>query len=147
MARPSRAELMRRLFPELGRTGTGGETEAAIAINTRACEAILADQIKLFDSFFERYGLGALVIKLAGTDRDSYYIPLESFCEDLLAAEGAGDFQTSGFLRDLISQLKTADVARFALILLIDNSRASLQMVPREYPARAVQELQESHTV
>jgi hypothetical protein len=138
---------MRRLFPELGSTGTGGETEAAIAINTRACEAILADQIQLFDSFMERQGLGALVIRLAGKERDSYYVPLEGFCEDLLAAETAGDIQNSGFLRDVISRIKMTDTNNYALILLIDNSQASLLPVPREYPARGVQELQEAHTL
>jgi len=147
MARPSRPELMRRLFPELGSTGSGGETEAAIAINTRACEAILADQIQLFDSFMERYGLGALVIKLAGQERDAYYVTLESFCEDLLAAEAAGDIHNSGFLRDLISRIKVTDTTHNALFLLIDNSQASLLVVPREYPARAIQELQEVHTL
>jgi hypothetical protein len=147
MARPSRTELMRRLFPELGRTCTGGETEAAIAINTRACEAILADQIKLFDSFMERYGLGALVIKLASKDRDSYYVTLDSFCEDLLAAEAASDIHNSGFLRDVISRIKVTDTTGNALFLLIDNSQASLLAVPREYPAKAIQQLQESHTL
>lgn len=147
MARPSRVDLMRRLFPELGSTGTGGETEAAIAINTRACEAILADQIQLFDSFLERHGPGALVLKLAGGGRDAYYTPLESFCEDLLAAEAAGDIHNSRFLRDVISRIRVTDTEHNALFLLIDRSQANLLVVPREYPARVIQELQESHTL
>lgn len=147
MARPSRVELMRRFFHELGRTGSGGETEAAIEINTRACEAILSDQIQLFDQFHREQGDGALVIRLTGGERSACYVPLEGFCEDLLAAEQAQDFKTSGFLRDVIRTIKTIDVKDKALILLIDKSQASLLPIPREYPARAIQELQEANVL
>jgi hypothetical protein len=145
MARPSRVELMRRFFHELGQTGTGGETEAAIAINTRACEAILADQIQLFDKFHAEQGDGALVIRLSGGERTAHYVPLDAFCEDLLAAEQAQDFQSSGFLGDVIRVVKTTDTSRSALVLLIDNSQASLLPIPRDHPARAIQELQEAN--
>jgi hypothetical protein len=145
MARPSRVELMRRFFHELGQTGTGGETEAAIEINTRACEAILADQIQLFDKFHAEQGDGALVIRLAGGERTAHYVPLDGFCEDLLAAEQSQDFKTSGFLREVIRVIKTTDTERSALVLLIDNSQASLLPIPRDYPARAIQELQEAN--
>jgi hypothetical protein len=147
MTRPSRVELMRRFFHELGQTGTGGETEAAIEINTRACEAILADQIQLFDKFHAQQGDGALVIRLAGDERTAYYVPLEGFCEDLLAAEQSQDFKGSGFLREVIRAIKTTNTQDSALILLIDKSQASLLPVPRVYPARAIQELQESNVL
>lgn len=145
MARPSRVELMRRFFHELGQTGTGGETEAAIEINTRACEAILADQINLFDQFRSEQGDGALVIRLAGKERTAYYVPLEGFCEDLLIAERSQDFQNSGFLKEIIRAIKAADPQREALVLLIDNSQASLMPIPRDHPARAIKELQEAN--
>jgi hypothetical protein len=136
---------MRRFFHELGQTGTGGETEAAIQINTRACEAILADQIQLFDQFRAEQGDGALVIRLAGGERSAYYVPLEGFCEDLLAAEESEDFTASSFLKEVIRAIKTTDTERSALILLIDKSQASLLPIPREYPAQAIQELQEAN--
>jgi hypothetical protein len=145
MARPSRVEMMRRFFHELGQIAPGGETEAAVQINTRACEAILADQIQLFDKFHADQGDGVLVIRLAGGERTAYYVPLEGFCEDLLVAEQSQDFRGSSFLKDVIRTIKTTNTTQSALVLLIDNSQASLLPIPRDYPARAIQELQEAH--
>ena len=147
MARPSRVELMRRFFPELGDTGSAGDTQAAIGLNTRACEAILADQIRLFDQMRERFGDGALCLKLAGGDRESFYTPLEAFCEDLLTAEGAGDFGMSAMLADIVRVIKTTNFEQQVLVLLIDNSRATLLPLGREYPARSIQAMQEEFTV
>lgn len=147
MSRPSRIELMRRFFPELGRTGTTGETEAAIELNTRACEAILADQIRLFDEFHATHGDGALVLKLADGDRNSFYATLDDFCVDLTTAERNCDFSSSSFLKEVIRVIKTTDIATHALVLLIDNSQVSVLPIPREYPARAIQALQEEHAV
>lgn len=138
---------MRRFFPELGQTGSSGETEAAIQLNTRACEAILADQIELFDRFYGEQGAGTLCIKLADGDRESFYVPLEAFCEDLLTAESTADIGTSALLRDVIRSIKTADFQKHILVLLIDNSRASLLPVSREYPAKAIQAMQEEFTI
>jgi hypothetical protein len=47
----------------------------------------------------------------------------------------------------VISRIRVTDTEHNALFLLIDKSQASLLVVPREYPARAIQELQESHTL
>lgn len=147
MARPSRIELMRRFFPELGTTGTSGETEAAIQLNTRACEAILADQIELFDRFYEQQGAGVLCLKLADGDRQSFYVTLEAFCEDLLIAESSADTGSASLLREVIRSIKTTDFKQQILVLLIDNSRASLLPLSREYPAKAIQAMQEEFTV
>lgn len=147
MPRPSRIDLMKRFFPELGRAGTSGDTEAAIGLNTRACEAILADQIQLFDQFRAERGPGALCLKLADGDRASFYVTLDDFCADLLTAEQVGDLDTSAMLKDVIRAVKTTNLDQQVLILLIDNSRASLLPLPREYPARAIQAMQEEFTV
>lgn len=147
MARPNRDELIRKFFPDLGKTGTGGETEAAIELNTRSCEVILADLIGRFDQFYEDYGRGALVLKLAGGDISSFYITLEGFCEDLLTAEANGDRDNRAFLREAISAVKAIDPTEKVLFLLIDNSRASLLPIPREYPARGIRALQEEATL
>lgn len=147
MPRPSRVELMRRFFPELGQTGSRGETKAAVELNTRACEAVLADQIELFDKFHRERGAGALCLKLAGGDRASHYVPLDDFCQDLLTADAAGDAAMAGTLKGIIRAIKTNDFTQQILILLIDNSSASLLPVPREYPARAIQALQEEFAV
>ena len=147
MARPSRVELMRRFFPELGETGSAGDTEAVIGVNTRACEAILADQIRLFDKMRGSFGDGALCLKLAGGDRESFYTPLEAFCEDLLTAEGAGDSAMATMLADIIRVIKTTNFQQQVLVLLIDNSRATLLPLGREYPASSIQAMQEEFTI
>lgn len=146
MARPSRIELMHRFFPELGETGSRAETKAAIELNTRACEAVLADQIELFDGFFREQGPGALCLKLADGDRASHYVTVDDFCADLLTADAIGDVGTANTLKDVISAIKQNDFDARILILLIDNSQASLLPIPREYPARAIQALQEEFT-
>ena len=138
---------MRRFFPELGETGSAGDTEAVIGVNTRACEAILADQIRLFDQMRGSFGDGALCLKLAGGDRESFYTPLEAFCEDLLTAEGAGDSAMATMLADIIRVIKTTNFQQQVLVLLIDNSRATLLPLGREYRASSIQAMQEEFTI
>lgn len=145
--RPSRPELMMRFFPELGQTLTKGDTEAAIEINTRACEAILADQIKLCDEFHQSHGPGVLVLKLAGGDRSSHYTPLADWCTDLSAAESVGDVAASAFLKEIIRSIQANNFDQRVLILLADNSSARLLPIPRDYPARAIQDLQKQFTI
>lgn len=136
-----------RFFPELGETLTKADTQAAIEINTRASEAILADQIRLFDEFYATQGPGVLVLKLAGGDRHSHYVPLDDWCADLSAAEQGGDQQQSSFLKETIRSIQTNNYGQRILVLLVDNSSARLLPIPREYPARAVQALQEEFTI
>ena len=147
MARPDRSELIRKFFPELGKTGTGGETQASIELNTRACEAVLADLIEVFDKFHDEYGAGALVVKLTGGAHLSFYITLAGFHEDLAQAETMGDVSQITFLEETIVAIKEIDTAEKVLFLLIDNSRASLLPVPRDYPARGIKALQEEATL
>jgi hypothetical protein len=146
MARPSRIELVKRFFPELGSTGTGGETEAAIEINTRACEAILSDQIKLYDEFYEASGPGILCLKLAEGDRRSHYVTLDDLCADLLLAEGSFQPDVASFLKDAIRATKSLDQTANVLIMLMDGSKTSLLPLSRDYPAKMIQALQEEIT-
>ena len=147
MSRPDRAELVKRIFPELGQTGTAGDTEAAIEVNTRACEAILADVIELFDKFRAEFGDGALVIKLADGDRQSHYVTIEDLCRDLVTAQNLGDLDTSRMLRDMIRSAKTHDFESSVLVMLIDKSSISVLPLPRDYPANNIKELQHELTV
>jgi hypothetical protein len=147
MARPSRSELLRKFFPELGETGTGGETEAAIAINTRACEAVLADLIGLFDESFKERGAGVLSLNLALQDRGGCYVTLDELCEDLLAADAMGQNDVSTMLKDIISVVRLNNYEEQVLLLLIDRSKASLLPVPRDHPARNIQRAQEAATL
>lgn len=147
MSRPSRLEMLRKFFPELGETGTGGETEAAIAINTRACEVILADMIKKFDEGFQLHGAGVLAVNLANKDRGNQYLPLEFLCEDLLTAERLDDIAVASLLRDVISRVKLTNFEEYVLVLMSDKSRTSLLPLPRIEPARGVQRAQEEATI
>jgi hypothetical protein len=147
MSRPDRAELVKRFFPELGETGTAGETEAAIEINTRACEAILADIVELFDEFRAEQGDGALVIKLADGDRHSHYVTTEDLCRDLVSAQNLGDRQSSRLLRDTIRVAKTHDYESAVLVMLIDKTSVHVLPLPRDYPANGIKELQHQLTV
>lgn len=146
MARPSRIELMHRFFPELGQTGSKGDTSAAIEINTRACEAILADQIRIFDEFYREQGPGALCLKLADGDKRSHYATTGDFSADLMHAEGQGDTAMASALREVVKTIRGCDFSERILVLLSDNSCFSLLPVPREYPASAIKTLQEEST-
>lgn len=150
MSRPSRLELLRKFFPELGGTGAGPATEAAIAINTRACEAILADLIQAFDREFRRRGAGVLHLnlQLQGLLREkAVYVPLDDLCADLVTAERHQDFAISGMLRDVISTVKCNNYDERVLILLTDRSSSSLLPVSRDHPATCIQRAQEDATL
>lgn len=148
MPRPTRLELLRKFFPELGQTGTGGETEAAIAINTRACEVILADLIKTFDKEFLVRGPGVLCVNLAqGTLARGLFVTLDELCGDLTAAEECGHFEVSGMLRDVISTVRLNNYDERVLILKTDKSTTSLLPIPRDRPASGIQRAQEAATL
>lgn len=149
MSRPSRLELLRKFFPELGRTGTGGETEAAIAINTRACEVVLADLIKRFDAAFAVHGAGVLHLNLALRESGGRgsFVTLDDLCSDLLEAERCCDYAISDLLRDVVSVVRSTDYNQHALVLLTDRSSSSLLPIPRHEPARGIQDAQEEATL
>jgi len=149
MSRPSRLELLRKFFPELGRTAIGGETEAAIAINTRACEVILADLIKRFDEAFAIHGPGVLHLNLALQESGgrSTFVVLDDLCADLIEAERYHDYAISGMLRDVISTVGSTNYGEHVLVLLTDRSSSSLLPIPRDNPARGVQNAQEEATL
>lgn len=144
--RPSRAQLIRKFFPGLGETGTGGETDAAIEINTRSCELVLVDLIEVFDKNLKEKGPGVLCLNLISAQA-THYVPLATFCEDLLDAERDGDKETSGFLKQLIAKVRLHNFDNAILVLLADNSCQSLLAVPREYPADAIRRLQKEATI
>jgi hypothetical protein len=146
MARPSRAELIRKFFPDLGKTGSGGDTEAAIELNTRAAEAVLADLIQLFDQGLQQHGPGVLCLNLTNP-KATHYAPLSTFCEDLSDAERLQDYEMSGFLKQLIAQVRLNDFEVHALMLLADRSCQSLLPIPRSFPAERIRELQQEATL
>lgn len=146
MARPTKLELLRRFFPEvINSTGTKGDKEASLRINTAACEAVLADLITLYDKGLADRGPGALCVRLQQQAQESSYIALGDFKADLGMASRNQSTELESFLSDVISQIESINPNKAALILLLDNSSAQLFPIGREFPARSIQALMEEH--
>lgn len=146
MARPTKLELLRRFFPELiDKAGTKGDKEAAVRINTAACEAILADLITLYDKGLQQHGLGAICLRLHNSAQESSYITLEDFRADRDTAARNHANELESFLSEVIDQIERTSPEKAVLVLLLDNSSAQLFPIGREFPARSVQALMEEH--
>lgn len=146
MARPTKLELLHRFFPEvMNPAGSKGDKEAAMRVNTLACEAILADLLNLYDKGLDREGLGALCLRLQRGSQVSDYVPIDDFRADreMALRNQASDMES--FLLDVIDQIERTDPKKAAIILLLDNSSAQLFQIGREYPARTIQALMEEH--
>jgi len=140
MARPSKAELLQRFFPELRQSGSGGSKEAAVRLNTLACEAILADWIRLFDLGLSREGPGVLTLRLHRQATESCYLPREALQQDLIQAQAAGHGELAGFLDEALRALDELNLERAIAVLLLDNSGAQVFLVERDQPARGLQQ-------
>lgn len=146
MTRPTKLELLRRFFPEvMEKGGSKGDKEAAMKVNTLACEAVLADLLNLYDKGLARRGLGVLCLRLHQDAQESSYISLEDLRADRDTASQAGSVDLESFLADVIDQIERTSPEKAALILLLDNSSAQLFPVSREYPARSIQALLEEY--
>lgn len=143
MPRPTKIELLQRLFPELKQPSSKGEKEAAIRFNTLACEAIFADWIRIFDLGFEREGRGILCLRLHAEAKESTFLPFSALQEDREQARQDGADELLSFLDDAIAQVQRVNPNKAILVMLLDNSGAQLFPIDREYPARNVQALLE----
>lgn len=147
MSRPPRLELLAKFFPEMQQPmGSSGDREASIRFNTLACEAILQDQINLFDFGRQRLGPGVLVNRLQKGSTRSDYITQDDLQVDRDQASKDG---LGGLVRTLdavLEQIESVDVKRFALILLIDNSSMRLLPIDRAKPSGDIQALIEEFT-
>lgn len=141
--RPSRDELVLKFFPELKEQGNGADTEGAIALNVRACEAILADLIDIFDEGYEEQGPGLLALRLFEGARQSSYVTLEDLQIDQRVASKAGNDDAASFFASAIDAIVRHNASQAALVALIDNSTARLIPVRREYPASSIQAMLE----
>lgn len=139
MARPSKRELLARLFPELRQSASNGEKEAAVRLNTLACEAILADWIRLFDRGLAREGPGVLCLRLHRQAHESSYLARADLEADCQQARRDGSQELETFLTDSLAQLERLNLQQVALVLLLDNSGAQLFVLDRDQPARAIE--------
>lgn len=143
MSRPSRIELLAKFFPELKQPGTNADKEASLRYNTLACEAVLADQLHLFDNGFAMYGPGVLCARLRKDANESGYLSLADLQADHAEAVRANDLSIASFLADVISQIESTNFDRCGLILLIDNSSMRVLPIDRDHPAATIQAMLE----
>jgi len=143
MTRPSRIELLAKFFPELKQPGTSADKEASLRYNTLACEAVLADQLHLFDKGFAAYGPGVLCARLRKEASESGYLSLADLQADHTEAIRGNDSGVATFLADVIAQVESTNFERCGLILLIDNSSMRVLPVDRDHPASTIQAMLE----
>lgn len=143
MPRPNRLELLAKFFPEMREDSIGADREASIRFNSLACEAILQDQINLFDRGTQQLGKGVLAVRINKDATCSDFVALEDLQADLELATTAGDSAIRETLDAVIKQIDTIDPLRYALILLIDNSGMRLIPVDRKKPAGDIRALLE----
>ena len=139
MPRPTKIELLQRLFPELKQPSSKGEKEAAIRFNTLACEAILADWIRIHDLGFERDGRGVLCLRLHRDAKESSFLPLDVLQQDRDQARKDGADELVSFLDDAIRQIERTNPNKAVLVMLLDNSGAQVFAIDREHPAKAIE--------
>ena len=114
-------------------------------VNTLACEAVLADLLRLYDNGIAMCGLGVLCLRLHRDAQESSFISLEDLRADRDTANQSGSTDLESFLLGVIDQIEGSSPDRVALILLLDNSSAQLFPVSKEYPARSIQALMEEY--
>lgn len=136
--RPSRDELVLKFFPEI-KENKGADTEGAIALNVRACEAVLSDLIDLYDEGLELHGHGILVLRLHEGAKHSGFLTLDEMRADLKDAQKHGNIGAATFFQEVIDAIEGHNHSAAALVALVDNSRSQVIPIDREYPARAIQ--------
>lgn len=144
MSKLTRPELLLKFFPEMASKVTKGDREAAVRYNMLACEAILADQLRLYDNGFEQQGPGVLCVRIHRDASESCYLPLADLQEDLETAKTSGNSGLESFLKDAVSRIEECNISRAGLIMLLDNSTAQLFRLDREYPAKEIKAMLEA---
>jgi hypothetical protein len=135
--RPTRVEFVHHFFSNHG-GGSIADNEASLKYNTLACDAILADQINLFDAGFSAQGPGVLVNRLAKKAGPSGYMTLDEIHADKDLAIAEGDTAIAASLAEIALKLTELNTEKYVPILLLDGSRLELLIITRDQPARAI---------
>ena len=145
MKRPSRYELVQKMFPELRKaSGSKADREAAIGINTRACEAILQDMIGNFDKGFAVYGPGVLNVRLShDQSKTSEYVTADEINADIELARKHNDTDIAEAMGDVAAIIDGFNFNKAVLLLLVDNSGFRLLPVDRDDPAGIITTIME----
>lgn len=142
MERPSKYQMLTKFFPDLGK-GRGSENEAAVKLNTMACEAVLADLINLYDKGFVKQGLGCLCLRLHKEADSSDYLSLQDLQDDLDIATIFNDESMKQVFAEVIDKVESLNPDQCALVLLCDNTTLQLFPIDRNYPAKTIQSMLE----
>ena len=142
MKRPSRFELVQKMWPELAqKTDVSiGDKEAAIGINTRAAEAIASDFIGRFDAAYAVKGPGVLSVPLI-PGREAQYLTIEDLQDDADHAVSRGDRMSIDHAEkvgDVVSFVKGFNFNKGVVIILADYTRFSCYPLSRDNPAAAI---------
>ncbi len=147
MARPKPIELLIKFFPELqDKTLPKANQEASKEINVRICEAIMSDLITKFDSLRSSMGDGALILKLIDDKSEvesQNYVNKYALEQDLVEANARQDETVVDFVSDALKKIDKANFEDEICLILIDNSGASVALLPREDPAQRITEMME----
>jgi hypothetical protein len=88
-----------------------------------------------------------MCINLANKGSAAYYLTIDDFQADLKVAKSLDQIDIHQMLESLIKEIEAANFKEKVLLMLIDNSQSSLLPIPRDHPAKGIQELQEKLTV
>lgn len=144
MARPKPVELLTKFFPELiDKTVAASNKEASKELDVRICEAIMSDMIRHFDTIRGYLGDGAIILNLLSehVQERQNYVNKFMMEQDLKDAEANKDTIVIEFCKDALNTFDTTDFKKEICFILIDKSGGSILKLPRENPAKRIEEM------
>ncbi|MBG46163.1 MAG: hypothetical protein CMB76_06550 [Euryarchaeota archaeon] len=144
MARPKPVELLTKFFPELiDKTVAASNKEASKELDVRICEAIMSDMIRHFDTIRSYLGDGAIILNLLSehVQERQNYVNKFMMEQDLKDAEENKDTVVIEFCKDALNTFDTTDFKKEICFILIDKSGGSILKLPRENPAKRIEEM------
>ena len=144
MARPKPVELLTKFFPELiDKTVAASNKEASKELDVRICEAIMSDMIRHFDTIRGYLGDGAIILNLLSehVQERQNYVNKFMMEQDLKDAEENKDTIVIEFCKDALNTFDTTDFKKEICFILIDKSGGSILKLPRENPAKRIEEM------
>tara|TARA_B100001996_G_C18227997_1_gene426347 strand:- start:49 stop:495 length:447 start_codon:yes stop_codon:yes gene_type:complete len=144
MARPKPVELLTKFFPELiDKTVAASNKEASKELDVRICEAIMSDMIRHFDTIRSYLGDGAIILNLLSehVQERQNYVNKFMMEQDLKDAEENKDTIVIEFCKDALNTFDTTDFKKEICFILIDKSGGSILKLPRENPAKRIEEM------
>ena len=144
MARPKPIELLTKFFPELiDKTVAASNKEASKELDVRIWEAIMSDMIRHFDSVRSYLGDGAIILNLLSehVQERQNYVNKYMMEQDLKDAEENKDTTVIEFCKDALRTFDSTDFKKDICFVFIDKSGGSILKLPRDNPAKRIEEM------